>query len=57
MKKMILLTATALTLTCLGGPALTSQAASNNWNTVSLKGNRVIVTYGSGCDIQGLLDQ
>ena len=57
MKKITLLTATALTLGCLGGQTLTSQAATNNCNTVSLKGNRVIVTYGSGCDVQDLWNQ
>ena len=57
MRKLTLLTATALTLTCLGGGAITSEAASNNWNSVTLKGNRVIVTYGSGCDVQALMEQ
>lgn len=57
MKKFTLLTATALTVSCIGGQAITSQAASNNWHTTTLKGNRVIVTYGSGCGIQSLWDK
>ena len=57
MKKITLFTATALTVSCIGGQAITSQAASNNWHTTTLKGNRVIVTYGSGCDIQSLWDK
>lgn len=54
MKKITLLTATALILASLGGQTLTTQAATGNWNQVSLKGNRVIVTYGSNCDIQDI---
>ncbi len=46
MKKLTLLTATALTIIGLSGPSLVSQAAPN-----------VIVSYGSGCDIQSALDQ
>lgn len=57
MKKITLFTATALTVSCIGGQAITSQAASNNWHTTTLKGNRVIVTYGSGYDIQSLWDK
>lgn len=52
MKKITLLTATALTLAGLGGQTLTTQAAMRNCKPVSLKGNRVIVTYGSNCDLQ-----
>lgn len=55
MKKITLFTATALTVSCIGGQAITSQAASNNWHTTTLKGNRVIVTYGCinlpGCEL------
>lgn len=54
MKKITLLTATALTLAGLSGQTLAAQAATGNWNQVSLKGNRVIVTYGSNCDLQDL---
>ena len=57
MKKFTLLTATALTVSCIGGQAITSQAASNNWHTTTMKGNRVIFTYGSGCDIKSLWDK
>lgn len=46
MKKLTLLTATALTIIGLSGPSLVAQAAPN-----------VIVSYGSGCDIQSALDQ
>lgn len=56
MKKITLLTATALTLAGLCGQTLTAQAAAKNWNQISANGNRVYVTYGIGCDIQGLLD-
>lgn len=57
MKKITLLAATALTLTCLGGQALTAEAASGNCNQISLKGNRVLITYGSGCNVQELFDK
>lgn len=56
MKKITLLTATALTLAGLGSQTLTAQAAAKNWEQICSNGNRVYVTYGTGCDIQGLLD-
>lgn len=46
MKKITLLTATALTIATLGGQSLVAQAAPN-----------MIISYGSGCDIQSALDQ
>lgn len=46
MKKLTLLTATALTIIGLSGQSLVAQAAPN-----------VIVSYGSGCDIQSAFEQ
>lgn len=50
MKKLALLSTLALTLFCLGGQPLVAEAAAKNCTPVSLKGNRVIFAYGSGCD-------
>ncbi|MBE5883964.1 MAG: CAP domain-containing protein [Lachnospiraceae bacterium] len=55
MRKLVLLTATAMALTCLGVPTLNAHAARQNCNVISLKGNRVIVAYGSGCNAQDIL--
>lgn len=51
MKRRILLTATALTLACLGGQTITAQATTKNNCQVLPNGNKVIVSYGSNCDI------
>ena len=58
MKKLTVLTVTALTLACLGGQPLAAQAASTKVQCqLSPKGNRVIFAYGSGCNIQDIFDK
>lgn len=66
MKKITLLTATALTIAGLGGQTLVAQAAPRIQVAQSVQskqvdfcqnGNKVIISYGSGCDIQSALDQ
>lgn len=57
MKKLTLITATALALTCFGGQAFNVQAATQNSNQVCLGGNKVIITYKSDCNIQNILDK
>ena len=63
MKKVTLLTATALALASLGGGALTAQAAPGNRSQMAAgcirpgQGNSVIVSYGSCNDFQSLLDK
>ena len=63
MKKVTLLTATALTLASMGGGALTAQAAPGNRNQLAAgcirpgQGNSVIVSYGSCDDFRSLLDK
>lgn len=56
MKKRTLIAATALTLTCLGGQAVTAQAATGNNGITLPNGSRVIVGYGSGCNIEDIKD-
>ena len=63
MKKVTLLTATALTIASMGGGALTAQAAVGSRSQLAAgcirpgQGNSVIVSYGSCEDFQGLLDK
>ncbi|MBO5336031.1 MAG: hypothetical protein J6A94_02730 [Lachnospiraceae bacterium] len=58
MKKITVLTVTALTLACLGGQSLAAQAASAKVQyQLSPKGNRVIFAYGSGCNVQDIFDK
>ncbi len=61
MKKRTLLTATAVTLICLGGQSITVQAAPKNMAHIlsDKNGNRVIISYGSGCSqsLQDILNQ
>ncbi len=66
MKKITLLTATALASICISGQPITALASSNtqtsqlsskNWIQSFENGNKVIFTYSSNCDIQNLLDQ
>ena len=63
MKKVTLLTATALTLAGMGGGALTAQAAPGNRSQLAAgcirpgQGNSVIVSYGSCDDFRSLLDK
>ena len=52
MKKLALLSATALTLACLGSQSLTAFAATENKIYTFPNGNRVIITYKSNCNIQ-----
>ena len=57
MKKMTLLKATLLTATCIGGSALTANAASPNCTQITQNGNRIIISYGSGCNNSSLAEQ
>ena len=59
MKKTTLLAATALTLTCLGGQTLTTQAAVPSCGKLlsNSNGKQVVVYYGSGCDITNIFDR
>lgn len=57
MRKITLLAATALMVSCFGAQALTAQAAPKNNIQVLSKGNRIIVTYKSDCNIQNILDK
>lgn len=57
MKKATLLAVTAFTLTCLGGQSLTAQAAPDSQRRLCSKGNRIIISYGSGCDFQDILNK
>lgn len=57
MKKTTLLAITALTLTCLGGQTLTAQAATVNKYLFPSGRGQIIVSYGSDCNIQNILDK
>ena len=63
MKKVTLLTATALTLASMGGSALTAEAAVGSRSRLAAgwirpgQGNSVIVSYGSCDDFQSLLNK
>lgn len=57
MKKITLLTVTALTVTGLVGPALPAQAAGQSCSQAFPAGNKVFISYGSDCNIQNLLDK
>lgn len=57
MRKLTLITATALALTCFGGQAFNVQAATQNNSQVCLGGNKIIITYKSDCNIQNILDK
>ena len=60
MKKIALITMTALTLTCFGGQTLTAQAAPKVQSQLLPKGKGIVFTYGingSNCDIQNILDK
>ncbi len=57
MRKITLLAATALALTCFGGQAFTVQAAPEAKGQVCLGDNRIIITYKSDCNIQNILDK
>lgn len=50
MKKLAFLSTLTLTLCCFGGQTLVANAAAKNCNPISIKGNRVILAYGSNCD-------
>lgn len=56
MKKRTLLAVTLLTLTCLGSQTITSQAAAYRGQVIS-NGRGIISGYGSGCNIQSILDK
>ncbi len=66
MKKITLLTATALALVCISGQSIstfaastpqTSQLPSKNCIQSDKNGNKIIFTYSANCDIQNILDQ
>ena len=57
MRKITLLAATALALTCFGGQAFTVQAAPEAKGQVCLGDNQIIITYKSDCNIQNILDK
>lgn len=57
MKKLTILSATAITVLCLGGQTLTASAAGRNCTLKGLNGNRFVVSYGLGCNIQDILEQ
>lgn len=50
MKKLAFMSTLALTLFCLGGQPIMANAAAKNCNPISIKGNRVLFTFGSNCD-------
>lgn len=54
MKKLKLLTVTGLILAGIGGQTLTAQAANVVHNRLLPNGGRVIVAYGSNCNIQNI---
>lgn len=56
MKKITLLAATALTITGIGGQAITAQAATQNGMQWYSKDN-VIIGYGSNCNAEDILSQ
>ena len=56
MKKRTLLAVTLLTLACLGSQTITSQAAAYKGQVIS-NGRGIIIGYGSGCNIQSILDK
>ena len=55
MKKRTIIAVTLLTLTCLGGQTITTQAAAGG--KVFSNGKGIIVAYGSGCNVQSILDK
>lgn len=58
MKKIAILTLTALTFAGLGGQALTAQASSRTWHQLSASGsNKVFVGYGSCGNLQDIWGQ
>lgn len=59
MKKTTLLAITAFTFVSLGGQTLTAQAAPRTNRQVITNGNKVFITYGSGCaqSLQEILDK
>lgn len=66
MKKITLLTATALAAVCMSGQPVAALAASNtqpaqlsskNWTQVYQNGNAMVFAYSPNCNIQNILDQ
>lgn len=55
MKKLTILSLTALTALCVGGQAITTHAAGNRIQSFS-DGNRTVITYQLGCNAQDLAD-
>lgn len=55
MKKLTLLTVTALTLLCVGGQAITTHAAGKGMQSFS-NGNQTVFTYKLGCNTQNIMD-
>lgn len=57
MRKMTLLAAALLSVACIGGQTLTASAAPASKYVSNLNGGRIVVTYGSSCDLSSLLEQ
>lgn len=57
MRKITLLAATALTLTCLSGQTLSTQAATLNKYQVVTNGNKFIIAYRPDCNVQDILNK
>lgn len=56
MKKITVLSATALTLACLGGQSLVAAAATESKCYTTPIGHRVYFTYSSNCNIENIWD-
>ncbi len=57
MRKITLLAATALSLTCLGGQTLSAQAAAPNQYQLITHGNKIMIAYRPDCNVQDILNQ
>jgi len=57
MKKITVLSATALTLACLGGQSLVAAAATETKTCTTPNGHRVYFTYSSNCNIENIWDK
>ncbi len=57
MKKITVLTATALTLACMGGQSLVAEASTETKSYLTPNGNRVFFTYSSNCNVENIWDK
>lgn len=57
MKKITVLSATALTLACLGGQSLVAAAATETKTYTTPNGHRVYFTYSSNCNVENIWDK